>query len=325
MHGLPPLTAVARPFIVNEHGPRQRSRPPVVLHARPRGRHLAGDAREPRDLPARVKERVAPDRAFRGLPAAIPAAAGELTARPEERPGCGPVPGRARPVPLHGQRLPLRAVQGRPGDGAGVRAGLDHRRRGSPTPARSRTSWPRSPGRGVSPSIQTAPLAFRPNVTDGGVRRPGSPASLLRVVAHLVDLEARTGRRVKLALEPEPACYLESTAGDGHVLRRARCMRRGRGPRAGRDSPGSRMSEAEGLLRRHLGVVFDIGHQSVGFEDIARLAASAGRRRRPDLQAAGGGRALGRGAHPEQVVPDLRAFTDTIYLSQTTMRRGGAG
>ena len=28
------------------------------------------------------------------------------------------------------------------------------------------------------------------------------------------------------------------------------------------------MSDAIGALRRHLGIVFDIGHQAVGFEDI---------------------------------------------------------
>src|SRR3954468_12382899 len=52
----------------------------------------------------------------------------------------------------------------------------------------------------VSPSIQTAPLAFAPNVAgERDVTRFTS--QLLRVVAHLVALEARTGRRVKLALE----------------------------------------------------------------------------------------------------------------------------
>ena len=34
---------------------------------------------------------------------------------------------------------------------------------------------------------------------------------VLRVVAHLIELEARTGRTVTLALEPEPHCFLETT------------------------------------------------------------------------------------------------------------------
>jgi hypothetical protein len=62
----------------------------------------------------------------------------------------------------------------------------------------------------VDPSIQTAPLAFRPKVTtDADIEI--LTENLLRVVAHLVELERRTGRRVKLALEPEPFCFLETT------------------------------------------------------------------------------------------------------------------
>ena len=62
----------------------------------------------------------------------------------------------------------------------------------------------------VRPSIQTAPLAFAPNV-HGPADVARFTTQLLRVVAHLAALEARTGRRVTLALEPEPACYLETT------------------------------------------------------------------------------------------------------------------
>lgn len=62
----------------------------------------------------------------------------------------------------------------------------------------------------VEPSIQSAPLAFRRNVS-GDAYVEAFTRNLLRVVAHLVDLERRTGRRVKLALEPEPFCFLETT------------------------------------------------------------------------------------------------------------------
>src|SRR5262249_24260344 len=62
----------------------------------------------------------------------------------------------------------------------------------------------------VSPSIQTAPLAFRSNVrSDEDVA--SITRNVLRTVAHLIELERRTGRRVKLALEPEPFCLLETT------------------------------------------------------------------------------------------------------------------
>lgn len=34
---------------------------------------------------------------------------------------------------------------------------------------------------------------------------------MIRVVAHLVELQRKTGRTVTLAIEPEPACFLEKT------------------------------------------------------------------------------------------------------------------
>ena len=63
---------------------------------------------------------------------------------------------------------------------------------------------------GVSPSIQTAPLAFRPNVVDDAYLA-ACTRNVLRVVAHLATIERETGRRIKLAIEPEPYCYLETT------------------------------------------------------------------------------------------------------------------
>ena len=82
------------------------------------------------------------------------------------------------------------------------------------------------------------------------------------------------------------------------------------------------MSEAEGLLRRHLGVVFDIGHQSVGFEDIGASLTQLVDAGIPifKLQEAA---ALWVEHLTLEQVPALREFTDTIYLSQTTMRRDG--
>ena len=171
----------------------------------------------------------------------------------------------------------------------------------------------------ISPSIQTAPLAFKPKVTDAAYVDLFT-TNLFRVVAHLIVLEARTGHRVKLALEPEPACYLETTdetvtyftervfspAGVAELARLARIPR----------------SEAEGLLRRHLGVVFDIGHQSVGFENIPESLGKLIDAGIPifKLQEAA---ALWVKNLTLDLVPQLRVFTDTIYLSQTTLRREG--
>lgn len=171
----------------------------------------------------------------------------------------------------------------------------------------------------VEPSIQSAPLAFRPNVS-GNDYVLAFTHNLLRVVAHLIDLERRTGRRVKLALEPEPFCFLESTEEtvryfEEHVYsatgtRQLACLAR------------APVSEAQGLVRRHLGVVFDIGHQSVAFEDIPaalELLVAAGIPIFKLQEAA----ALWVPEVTEDAVAALKRFTNTIYLSQTNERRDG--
>ena len=62
----------------------------------------------------------------------------------------------------------------------------------------------------ISPSIQSAPLGFKPNVTGPEVVNSYTE-HVMRVAAHLIKLEERTGRTVTLALEPEPFCFLETT------------------------------------------------------------------------------------------------------------------
>src|SRR5262245_8168952 len=63
----------------------------------------------------------------------------------------------------------------------------------------------------IEPTIQSPPLGFKPRVTGSDVI-DAYTRQVIGVVAHLVALERRTGRIVKLALEPEPACFLELTS-----------------------------------------------------------------------------------------------------------------
>ena len=62
----------------------------------------------------------------------------------------------------------------------------------------------------VQPSIQSPPLGFKPKVT-GPEYVNEFTRHVIKTVAHMVQLEKRTGRTVTLALEPEPACFLETT------------------------------------------------------------------------------------------------------------------
>ncbi len=172
---------------------------------------------------------------------------------------------------------------------------------------------------GIEPTIQTVPLAYRPKVT-GESYVDLFTHNLLRVVAHLVDVERRTGRRVKLAVEPEPFCYLETIAEAATYFRERLYARRGAEELAG--LAGIPLAEAYGALRRYLGLVFDIGHQSVEFDDIPAsldLLATNGVPIFKLQQAA----ALWVPEVTEETVRELGRFTETIYLSQTSELRDG--
>ena len=168
----------------------------------------------------------------------------------------------------------------------------------------------------TSPSIQTAPLAFAPNVSDDNYIARFT-TSVFEVLAHLYHLEARTGRRVKLSIEPEPACYLETT--DETVAFFKERMYAPTGVAELANIAQIPLSEAEGAIKRYLGIVFDIGHQSVGFEDIPQSLEKLVNAGIPifKLQEAA---ALWVESLSLDIVPELRRFTDTIYLSQTSLK-----
>jgi hypothetical protein len=171
----------------------------------------------------------------------------------------------------------------------------------------------------VEPTIQTAPLAFRPKVVDQAyVDR--FTENLLRVVAFLMNLEAETGRRVKLALEPEPYCFLETIEEtveyfNEHVYTTAASLRLA-------ELSGQPLAEVFQGVRRYLGVVFDICHQSVEFEDIEEDLKMLVDAAIPiyKLQEAS---ALNVPMVDDEIVRELKRYADTIYLSQTTELRDG--
>jgi len=174
-------------------------------------------------------------------------------------------------------------------------------------------------GTGVNPSIQSAPLGFKPRVTGDDVV-DAYTTQVLRVVAHLVELEARTGRTVTLALEPEPHCYLETTDETIDYFRK-RLYADSAAETLGRQT-GLSLGEAHLALRRHVGVVFDICHQAVQFEDIGASLQALADAGIPvfKLQEAA---ALHVPEVTPAIVDALRPFTDTVYLTQTVQKKDG--
>ncbi len=168
-------------------------------------------------------------------------------------------------------------------------------------------------------SIQSAPLGFKPRVTGSDVVASYTD-HVLRVVAHLIELKARTGRTVQLALEPEPFCFLETTDETidyftRHLYSGAAVEKLGKLARVP-------ISEANEALRRHLGVVYDICHQAVEYENIAESLQKLVDAGIPifKLQEAA---ALHIPEVTQGVVDTLKRYAKTIYLTQTMEKKNG--
>ncbi len=172
---------------------------------------------------------------------------------------------------------------------------------------------------GTSPSIQSAPLGFKPRVTGPDVVASFTE-HVLRVAAHLVELEARTGRTVGLALEPEPFCFLETT--DETIDYFTEHLYAGRAVETFARMAGIPISEAHAALRRHVGIVFDICHQAVAYEDISVSLQKLVDAGIPifKLQEAA---AVYVPEVNQEAVDELVRYADTIYLTQTFEKKDG--
>lgn len=171
----------------------------------------------------------------------------------------------------------------------------------------------------ISPSIQSAPLGFKPRVTGEDVVS-SYRMHVLRVAAHLIELESRTGRHVTLALEPEPHCFLETTDETIEYFRND--LYSGESATALAKLARIPISETQAALRRYVGIVFDIGHQSVGFEDIPASLQKLVDAGVPifKLQEVAAMRI------PEvtnEAVEELGRFAKSIYLTQTVEKKNG--
>ena len=173
---------------------------------------------------------------------------------------------------------------------------------------------------GISPSIQTAPLGFKPKVTGDDVVETYT-TNVLRVVSHLLEVKKRTGRHVTLGLEPEPRCYLETT--DETVRYFNDHLFSGRAAQRLARLAGIHEADAARAMREHMGVVFDIGHQAVGFEDIPvslQKLVDAGIQITKLQEAA----SLCMPEVTQKTVDAMQAFARTVYLSQTCQQKDGA-
>lgn len=143
-------------------------------------------------------------------------------------------------------------------------------------------------------SISTLPLAWRTGW--GAEQAQAARTQLLRVDAALTELAARTGRSVRVALEPEPGCIVETTAQALDVL--------------------------ADLRAEHLGMCLDTCHLAVQFESPTAAVAAAVASYVPVVKAQVA--CALRVADPADAATRqaLAAFDEPRFLHQTRTRTG---
>lgn len=171
---------------------------------------------------------------------------------------------------------------------------------------------------GVSGSISTVPGCFKPNAAAPDAPRRMA-AAMIDVAAMLVDVARSKGRHIALALEPEPHCFLETTADAVQFFEQYLYGREAQ--RRLVEAADIEPAEAERTLRRHLGVCLDTCHASVEFEPPLeawqRLQAAG--ISVPKIQLSAG---LRLPQATEQRLQALSAFANEVYLHQTVVRHG---
>jgi hypothetical protein len=106
---------------------------------------------------------------------------------------------------------------------------------------------------GVEGSISTVPLAFK-GFSHSADHLDRCTALLLETAVAFDRIHSETGRLIRLAIEPEPFCLVETTDEAIGFFDRLRSR-----------AAGARQLEIAG---RHLGLCYDVCHQAVEFEDI---------------------------------------------------------
>ncbi len=157
---------------------------------------------------------------------------------------------------------------------------------------------------GVEGSISTVPLAFK-GFSHAADHLDECAVLLLETATALRRLYDQTGRLIRLAIEPEPYCLIETTDEAIDFFRRL-------WDRAAGDSA---LLEA---TQRHLGLCYDVCHQAVEFEDIpqsiAKLTAAGVRINKVHITCALELASPGENAAGRQA---LARYVEERYLHQT--------
>jgi len=169
---------------------------------------------------------------------------------------------------------------------------------------------------GVEGSISTVPVSYWPWIkTESDIERAIN--QLVLAALSCLRLEQESGKKVSIALEPEPDCYLQKMDGtvsffNDHLLQKG-------APLLAKET-GMSDADCEAAIRRYLGVCFDTCHSAVQFEDpvdALGLLAMEGIAV-PKIQMSSAIHAVVTDASKEQ----LKRFIDPVYFHQARVKDG---
>ena len=163
---------------------------------------------------------------------------------------------------------------------------------------------------GLDGSISTVPGSYKAWIRSAE-DIDAMVAQLAATAVFLDRLRLETGREIHVGLEPEPDCYLETTA-ETRAFFREHLLPQGR-VRVARVL-GCTSAAAEAVIRRHIGVCFDTCHLALQFEDLAaslrQLTDDGIRISKLQISAAI------RACWQPGTADELRRFCDPVYLHQ---------
>jgi hypothetical protein len=172
---------------------------------------------------------------------------------------------------------------------------------------------------GVDGSISTVPVGFR-HACDTSAAMSSVVSHLLQCVVHMVQTKHQTGKHIALALEPEPACYLETTQEALHFIQTHLRSEEAVVELAQRMACSTDL--ARQALVDHVGVCFDVCHSAVEFEDPAKALH--------DLKQAGIAipkiqlsSAVRIGQMNAAQLAKVQGFDDAVYLHQVVVEHAG--
>lgn len=166
------------------------------------------------------------------------------------------------------------------------------------------------------PCISTSPGAFKERASDSKAANAMADR-MLRAAAHAALQRDKTGVEVRLALEPEPCCFIETVA-ETIAFFEERLFSEAAAARFA-ELTGFSTTAAAQALRAHLGVCYDVCHAAVEFEDPVGGPEA--------LEAAGVpifklqlSSALRAPSADRAMLEALAAFNETTYLHQVVAR-----